>query len=172
MAASMIDEQQLATTGIKLNCEISPVGHVGDSVGAIVSSYVSNLVGAFYSRNTARKVNSALTELIDNVLSHSVDKSGALAVQVELNGNMLKVRVAGPASLSQYESVRDHVASIRSAPSSRDLFRRTIHERRKKRLRGGLGLLRLVAENKFDIKVAYDESILSVETEISVGGLG
>ncbi|GAH15339.1 unnamed protein product, partial [marine sediment metagenome] len=40
-----------------------------------------------------------------------------------------------------------------------------------KRLKGGLGLIRVVAENKFDISVDYKEPFLIVESQISLGGL-
>jgi hypothetical protein len=44
-------------------------------------------------------------------------------------------------------------------------------ERTKNRLKGGLGLMRLVLENKFNIAANYDGKLLIVEAQIELGGL-
>ena len=75
------------------------------------------------------------------------------------------------AEKSQYEKVRKHIEKINSAPDLRQLLADTIRDRRKDRLKGGLGLIRLAAENKFTLSAHYDAEHLIVDSHIGLGGL-
>jgi hypothetical protein len=60
------------------------------------------------------------------------------------------------------EKVMGRVAKISAVADPRKLLAETIRERRQSRLKGGLGLLRLVAENKFSISSDYQDGLLTV----------
>ena len=75
------------------------------------------------------------------------------------------------AKREQYKKVKARVNRINSTDNLRKLLADTIHARRKDRLKGGLGLIRLAAENKFELSVRYRTPFLIVESHISLGGL-
>ena len=60
---------------------------------------------------------------------------------------------------------------INSTGDLRKLRADTIRERRKDRLRGGLGLIRLAAENKFTLSARYRAPYLVIDSHIGLGGL-
>jgi hypothetical protein len=60
---------------------------------------------------------------------------------------------------------------INSTGDLRKLLAETIRERRKDRLRGGLGLIRLAAENKFTLSARYRAPYLVIDSHIGLGGL-
>ena len=88
-----------------------------------------------------------------------------------VNKEHLRIKVMNTAKRSQYRKVRDHIKMINSAGDLRTLLAETIRERRKDRLRGGLGLIRLAAENKFTLSVGYRAPYLTVDSQIGLGGL-
>ena len=75
------------------------------------------------------------------------------------------------ATPEQYEHVKAHVDMINNAPDLRKLMKQTIRRRRRMARRGGLGLIRLVAENKFKIAAFYEDGCLVVDSTLSVGEL-
>ncbi len=167
----MIDDEALATTDISLSCHIGPLKNVVGDIGGIISRYSCELVGAFYPALVSRKVEVVLTELVDNVLKNYVDGDSGITVEMRIDTHDLTVRVSSVATREQFSKVKSIIDTMSDTQSVKGLLRKTIHQRRKERSRGGLGLLRLVAENRFDLNVTFDESVLAVESHIALGGL-
>ncbi|MBI4953909.1 MAG: ATP-binding protein [Myxococcales bacterium] len=165
------DEAELARTDIEMSFRVRPLGNVVGDLSGILGAHATELVGAFYPRRVSNKVNVVLTELVNNVLQNFVDRESDIQVTLRLDAERLVLRVSNAATPAQYDKVRGIVERIQATPDPRTLLRDTIRERRKSRLRGGLGLLRLVVENKFQLGVSYDQSVLTVESRIALGGL-
>jgi len=167
----MIDDADMATTELALSCRIAPLKNVVGDIGSIISGYSSELVSAFYPPLVSCKVDAALTELIQNVLKNFIDGDSGITIELHLVDQNLTVRVSSVATLEQFLTVRSTVDSLKSAASPRELLKTTIRERRKERQKGGVGLLRLVAENRFDLAVKFEKSVLTVESHIALGGI-
>ena len=165
----MIDEAQLSKTAITWSCHVQPIENVLCALSGIIATHAVQFAGAFHSRLVARKLNVALTELINNVLENFSDGQSALTVSWTIGGDVLTTKVAANATREQYETVLATVQHINAAESPKALLRSTIKARHKERLKGGLGLMRLVAENNFEVDVGYEEPVLTVGTRIVVG---
>lgn len=166
----MLDDARLATTQIRMRIDLAPLEHVAGDLGGIVSRHSVDLVSAFYPRRVAKKANVVLTELIGNVLENFTLSDSAIRVELELGDHHMRVEVANTATPEQHAVVREHLERIVNSDSPHALFARTIRERHRARLEGGLGLMRLVAENKFTVTVGYTEdSMMTVTAEIDLG---
>lgn len=167
----MIDEQELATTRISLSCEIAPVKNIVGDIAGLIGNFCEELVASFYSRNVSRKANIVVTELMTNSVDNFTDGESSVSVSVAIDKDQLKLRVANAASWEQYQEVKEHVDAIMNSEDAKLLMARTIRRRRKEQLKGGLGLIRLVAENKFSLDVEYEEPYIIVHSVVPVGGL-
>lgn len=167
----MIDDAALATTELAMSCRIAPLKNVVGDIGGIISGYGSELVSAFYPPLVSRKVEVALNELIQNVLSNFIDGDSGITIDMRIVDQNLTVRVSSVATLEQFLTVKSVVESLKSAANPKELLKTTIRERRKDRQQGGVGLLRLVAENRFDLDAKFEGSVLAVESHIALGGL-
>ena len=167
----MIDDAALATTELALSCRIAPLKNVVGDIGGIISAYSSELVSAFYPPIVSRKVEVALSELTENVLKNFIDGDSGITIDMHIVDQNLTIRVSSVANLDQFLTVKAIVEKLKETPSPRELLKTTIRKRRKEQQKGGVGLLRLVAENRFDLDVKFEESVLAVESHIALGGL-
>ena len=167
----MITEEDLQKTNISLSYSISPVQNIICDLSALIGDFCEELIGSFYTRVVSKKANVVITELLNNAIENILDKDSGIILNVKINEDRLLIEVMNVVNRKQYEKVKAQVKKINSANNIRELLRETIQQRRGKRLKGGLGLIRLVAENKFDISVDYKEPFLIVESHISLGGL-
>lgn len=167
----MITEEDLQKTNISLSYSISPVQNIICDLSALIGDFCEELIGSFYTRVVSKKANVVITELLNNAIENILDKDSGIILNVKINEKRLLIEVMNVVNRKQYEKVKAQVKKINSANNIRELLRETIQQRRGKRLKGGLGLIRLVAENKFDISVDYKEPFLIVESHISLGGL-
>lgn len=167
----MITEEDLQKTNISLSYSISPVQNIICDLSALIGDFCEELIGSFYTRVVSKKANVVITELLNNAIENILDKDSGIILNVKINEKRLLIEVMNVVNRTQYEKVKAQVQKINSANNIRELLKETIHQRRNKRLKGGLGLIRVVAENKFDISVDYKEPFLIVESQISLGGL-
>jgi len=112
-------------------------------------------------------VSLTLTESCRN----TADENSKIVLETGINRKLLVIRVTNVARPEQYAAVWNRIERISTSEDPRKLLAQTIRERRKERLRGGLGRIRLAAENKFDLSAAYDAPYLTVESRIALGGL-
>jgi hypothetical protein len=165
----MLSEADLQTTQIAMQYSISPQKNIIGDIGGLIAGFCEELVGSFYPRVVSRRANTVITELFNNAVENSVDPSGTITLEVQINGALLRIRMTNAARQEQFEKIKSHVDRINSTDIRR-LMAETIRERRKLQLKGGLGLIRLALENKSRISVDYKEPFLIVESEIQLGG--
>jgi hypothetical protein len=167
----MVTEQELATTNIAMRYDLSPTRNITGDLTGLLGGFCDELVGAFYPRNIGKKANIVLTELFNNAVTNNTDGDSRIVLELQVNRERLWIRVMNVVRRSQYRKVKAYVKRINSAEDPRRLLADTIRERRKDRLKGGLGLIRLVAENKFSLSARYRAPFLIVECQFSLGGL-
>ena len=63
----------------------------------------------------------------------------------------------------EYRTVKAVFDEIFAAEDPRELFARTVRGRRNDGRRGGLGLIRLTAENKFHLSTQYVDGVLVIQ---------
>jgi len=166
----MVSEVDLQTTHIAVRYSISPQKNIIGDIGGLIARFCEELVGSFYPRVVSKRANTVITELFNNAVENSADPAGAITLEVQIDGAMLRIRMTNVAPWEQFQRVKKHIDQINSADIRR-LMAETIRERRKLQLKGGLGLIRLALENKSRISADYQEPFLVVESEISLGGL-
>jgi hypothetical protein len=166
-----ITEEDLRKTAISFSYTIHPVKNIISDLSAMIGNFCEDTIGSFYPRVVSKKANVVLTELVNNAIENSADGRSKIGLRVDIDEQLLMIKVMNPVSREQYERVRRHVDMINSSENIRKLLRDTILLRRKDRLKGGLGLIRLVAENKFGLSVKFKEPYLIVESHFSLGGV-
>jgi hypothetical protein len=167
----MITQEELATTSISMRYDLSPIRNIIGDLSGLLGNFSDELIGAFYSKTVSKKANIVITELVNNAVVNSPNSDGKITLEIMINKNLLRIRVTNVANRSQYRTVRDHIKMIHSTGDLRKLLADTIRERRKDRMRGGLGLIRLAAENKFSLSTRYRAPYLIVDSQIGLGGL-
>ena len=167
----MVTQEELAATNISMRYDLSPIRNIIGDLSGLLGNFSDELIGAFYPKTVSKKANIVITELVNNAVVNSPDSDGRIRLEITINRDVLRIRVANAAKRSQYKKVRDHIRMINSAGDLRKLLAETIRERRKDRLRGGLGLIRLAAENKFTLSTCYRAPYLIVDSQIGLGGL-
>jgi hypothetical protein len=167
----VVTQEELATTNISMRYDLSPIRNIIGDLSGLLGNFSDDLIGAFYSKTISKKANIVITELVNNAVVNSPDGDGRITLEIVINKDLLRISVTNAAHRSQYKKVRDHIEMINSANDLRKLLADTIRERRKDRLRGGLGLIRLAAENKFTLSARYRAPYLSVDSQIGLGGL-
>jgi hypothetical protein len=167
----MITQEELATTKISMRYDLSPIRNIIGDLSGLLGNFSDELIGAFYPKTVSKKANIVITELVNNAVVNSPEGDGKITLEIMINKDLLKISVTNEAKRSQYRKVKDHIEMINSAGDLRKLLADTIRERRKDRLRGGLGLIRLAAENKFTLAARYRAPYLIVDSQIGLGGL-
>ncbi|HQY60861.1 MAG: ATP-binding protein [Myxococcales bacterium] len=159
---SELDERTLATTTTRLRLTVGPLDHVTGDLAGLVGEHALQLLGMFYPRNVARKANVVVTELVTNVFENIYDPKSSFDLELDAGPTGLVIGVRNQVTPEQYAKVKARVDLIRDTPDLRAMVANTIRERRKERLKGGLGLMRLAQENKFDIGIAYQDGAMTV----------
>lgn len=169
----MITEAELATTKIALSYTISPVKNIICDLSGILGNFNAELIGAFYPRLVSKRANIVITELVNNVLENIALSESPITLEVSLDGAWMDIRVRNVATPEQYAHVKQRVDLINNTEDLRQVLKETIRQRRQDRLKGGIGLMRLVVENKFRLATDYNEaeSILTVHSQLDLGGL-
>lgn len=153
---------KLAKTQFHSALELRPMANVSGDLAGIVGDYLLDLMGMFHERTVCRRVNVAVTELVTNALSNTLDPDAALRVDVRVDAEALVIEVSNEVDESQYAAVEARVQQISQSADVKALLRDTIHFRRPRRLAGGLGLLRLASENRFVLSVRRDGNTMTV----------
>ncbi len=167
----MITERDLATTNISMRYDLSPSKNVIGELSGLLGNFCDEFIGAFYPRNISKKANIVITELFNNAVTNNIDGDSKIVLELKINKHRLWIKVMNVVNRSQYRKVKAHVKRINSTEDLKTLLTETIRERRKDRRKGGLGLIRLAAENKFRLSVRYRAPFLIVESQFSLGGL-
>jgi hypothetical protein len=166
-AAERIREAQgkLAKTQLHSSLRLSPTANATGELAGVLGDHLLDLMGMFYDRVVCRRANVAVTEFVTNALASAVDPQGELRVDVSVDARALVVEVSNKVDDPGYAAVAARVQRINESADVRALLRETIHQRRARRLEGGLGLLRLSSENKFVLSVRRDGEYMTVRAE-------
>ncbi len=167
----MITEQELASTNITMRYELAPSKNLVGDLSGLIGNFCDEFIGSFYPRAISKKANIVITELFNNAVENNIDGDSRITLELRINREALWIRVMNAADRRQYRAVREQVRKIRRSQDPKRLLAETIRSRRKDRLPGGLGLIRLAAENKFQLAVRYRAPYLIVESQIGLGGL-
>ncbi len=170
----MISEADLGRTSMTLAYEFQPVRNIICDLSGLIGRAVRELVDAFYPRIAGQRVEVLIAELVDNMLQNVFDPDSAISMKMTVADGQLHLRTRNTAHTESYEWVSGHIAAIREARAAgtlRELMRKTIVERRRKQLTGGLGFIRLVHESRFDLEVDYDDGELVIDARLDLNAL-
>lgn len=159
-----------ASARVGLSFNVAPLGEISGNLPRLLGESVLELLGMFYPPSIGKKANVVVTELVQNVLENIVDPASELHVELRVDGDALIVRVTNKASEAQYEGVRARVEALTGSHDAKKLFSSTLRARRADRLKGGLGLMRLVSENRFRLAVSYEHGLLTVQAAFPLRG--
>jgi hypothetical protein len=157
-------------TRIGMTFHVAPLGEISGNLPRLLGESMLELLGMFYPSIVGKKANVVVTELVQNVLENVVDPHSELHLELSVDGDALVVRVRNKATPEQYEGVRARVDALSGAIDAKKLFTTTLRARRADRLKGGLGLMRLVSENRFRLAVSYERELLTMQAAFPLRG--
>jgi hypothetical protein len=146
----------------------SPVKNVRYNISELLGNFSSELIRNFYSKILANRVNVIISELVKNVIENIVDNSSFIEICLEINTEILIVKVKNKVNMDDYVKVKDHIKHINRIKNTGKLLARTINERRAKGLKGGLGFIRLKFEQKCVLSVRYNRSNSYMTTQAKI----
>jgi anti-sigma regulatory factor (Ser/Thr protein kinase) len=160
-----------AQTSVSAAITISPLNHISGDVGGLLGNFLFQLLGMFYPRRICARANVAITELITNVMEHASSRDGEISLSLTVNPQELIINVSNSATVEEYESIRTRFEEITAARDPKQLLATTVYERHVDRRKGGLGLMRLAAESKFQLSAQYVQGLLLIRAHLSMEGL-
>lgn len=159
----MKPEMNHSQTSVGASISISPINHITSDVAGLLANFLDALLVRFYPRRICQKVNVVVTELVTNVIQHASERDGEVKLDLKIGSDGLVIKVSNRVTREEYETVKAVFDEIFAAEDPRDLFARTVRERRIDRQRGGLGLIRLTAENKFHLSTEHVDGVLVIQ---------
>lgn len=157
-------------TRVGVSLRVAPLGDIRGNLAGLLGDSLLSLLGMFYPPAVGKKANVVVTELIQNVLENIVDPTSELLLELRVDGDALLVEVRNLATPAQFEAVRARVDALAGSPDPKRLLGDTLRARRADRLKGGLGLLRLVSENRFRLAARYEQGHLTVSAAFPLRG--
>jgi hypothetical protein len=164
-------EPTRSTTRLGVSLRVAPLGDIRGNLATLLGESLPTLLGMFYPPAIGKKANVAVTELIQNVVENVVDPSSELQLELRVDAEALEVQVRNKATPAQFEAVRARVDALAQAADPKRLLGETLRARRADRLKGGLGLLRLVSENRFQLTARYEHEHLTVFAAFPLRGI-
>jgi hypothetical protein len=165
MNAALEEHPETPPARVRLSLEIGPLSSVLGDVAGLLGESTLALLGMFHPPVVARRANVVITELVTNVLENVAFDGSSFTLDLQADEERVVVAVTNEATPEQYAHVRERVERVQSVTDAKALLASTIRERRHQRLRGGLGLTRLVAENRFALAVDYQGGRMTVRAE-------
>jgi hypothetical protein len=158
------------STRVGVSLRVAPLGDIRGNLATLLGESLPTLLAMFYPTIIVKKANVAVTELIQNVLENIVDPASELLLELRVDGDALDILVRNKATLDQYAAVRARVDAVAQAADPKRLLGDTLRARRADQLKGGLGLLRLVSENRFKLEASYEQEHLTVHAAFPLRG--
>lgn len=158
------------TTRLGVTVTVAPLADVRGNIATLLGQSLHELLTMFYPPAVGKKANVAVTELIQNVVQNVLDADSELGLDLRVDQDALIVRVRNKATPAQYEAVHARVDALAVSEAPKDLFTATLRRRRAERLKGGLGLMRLVAENRFRLAVSYEQEHMTMQATFPLRG--
>lgn len=157
-------------TRLAVALRVAPVGDIRGNLATLLADSLPALLAMFYPPAISKKANVAVTELLQNVLENIVDPDSELQLDLRVDPDALVIEVRNKATAAQCAAVRGRIDALREAADPRRLLAETLRARRAGGLKGGLGLLRLVSENRFRLTVRDEDEHLTVQAEFPLRG--
>ncbi|MDC0719347.1 ATP-binding protein [Nannocystis bainbridge] len=164
-----LDDEPI-TTSVGLTLTVAPMGDVGGNLAATVGESLLAMLTVFYPQALCKKANVVITELVQNVIDNVNDPASQMRVDLRIDGDALQVQVTNKATPEQFQDVKDRVEQLTTSTDPKRLFADTLRARRMQRLRGGLGLIRLVSENRFRLSATYSGEQLTMQAVFPLRG--
>ncbi len=158
-------------TRLGVTVTVGPLGDVRGNIATLLGQSLHELLTMFYPPAVGKKANVAVTELIQNVIQNVLDADSELGLDLRVDQDALIVRVRNKATTAQYEAVHARIDALAASVAPKDLFTATLRSRRADRLKGGLGLMRLVAENRFRLAVSYEQEHMTMQATFPLRGM-
>lgn len=152
-------------TNINLELTLGPLSNALGDVAGLLAESCQSLLAMFYPVPIAKRANVVVTELVQNVFENIVEPTSSFTMRLGIDGNVLRISVTNSVKPEHYEKVQARISALRDPGEAKKLLAKTIRERRPQRLKGGLGLIRLVAENRFALSTEYTDGRLTVNAE-------
>jgi Family of unknown function (DUF6272) len=145
-----------------------PLGDVSGNLAAVLAESLGLLLALFYPPVICKKTNIVVTELVQNVMENIRFPASEMRVALSIDDARILIRATNRVTREQEAQVAARLRELESLDEAKKLFAQTIRQRRAERLKGGLGLMRLVSENKFRLGSEYDGDELTVSAEFSL----
>jgi hypothetical protein len=158
------------TTSVGLTLTVAPLGDAQGNLPAIVGESLLAMLAVFYPPALCKKANVVITELVQNVIDNVSDPASEMRVDLRINGDALQVEVTNKVTPEQFQAVKERIDQLTTATDPKRLFADTLRARRLQRLRGGLGLIRLVSENRFRLSASYADEHLTMQAVFPLRG--
>ena len=145
-------------TELAVSYSLGPLKNIKYAMSGKLGNFAESMVEEFYPKVIGKKVNVLVSELVSNVLENIIDDESSFLLHVEIDGEDLIVRVENVVGEEDFTKIAARITKIRQSSDVTALLADTIRERRKKNLKGGLGLIRLSAESEAELSVSYSPS--------------
>jgi hypothetical protein len=155
---------------VSFTLDVGPLSTVVGDLPTVVAEFSLSLVQLFYPSTIARKANVVVTELVQNIVENVPFPGSDGSVRLSIDGKDLVISVSNQVTDEQYAKVRAKIDSLGTPAEAKKLLAATIRERRPQRLKGGLGLIRLVAENRFVLAAERADGKLTVTARYTLEG--
>lgn len=158
------------STSLGWSLTLSPLSDVRGNLAATLGESLIGLLTMFFPPALCKKANVVVTELVQNVIDNVSDPDSGMRLDLRIDGETLYVCVTNKATAEQYATVKQRVEEIAASDDPKRLFADTLRARRVQRLRGGLGLIRLVSENRFRLSASYAGEHLTMQAILPLRG--
>ena len=163
-------EVESGSTRVGVSFQLAPLGDISGNLPRLLGESVLELVSMFYPPSVGKKANVVVTELVQNVIENVVDPASELRLELRVDHDALIVRVINKATPEQFEGVKARVDALTGNVDAKKMLATTLRARRSDRLKGGLGLMRLVSENRFRLAVTYEHELLTMQAAFPLRG--
>lgn len=157
-------------TRFGLSFSLAPLSDVRGNLATALGEALTSMLAMFYPTILCKKANVVVTELVQNVIDNVYDPRSGMRLDLSIDGDVLQVRVTNKVTPDQFDAVRARVEQLAHVEDPKRLFAETLRSRRMQRLKGGLGLIRLVSENRFRLTASYADHHMTMQAVFSLRG--
>lgn len=147
---------------VAMTFSIAPLSAVEGNAATVLGESILVILGMFFPPVICKKANVVVTELVQNVLENVSEPSSEMTLALSLDAGGVDVAVTNAVTPEQRAAVEGRVRELATSPDPKKLFAETLRARRVHRLKGGIGLMRLVAENRFRLSTSSTERTVTV----------
>jgi hypothetical protein len=157
-------------TIVSFSYKIAPLKNVHYEITGILGNINESLISNLYENNIGKKVNIVLSELMNNAIGNVHDKESEVTLHINIQPESLEIQVINAVSEQRYLDIKSHLEKIKIEKDHKQMMAQTIRRKQADRQQGGLGLIRLAAENKALLSVSYNKksSYMTIKSKINI----